>query len=213
MSVDAFPTEIPIVPLAEPLLLPGTVVPFTVRDEGERHLLQDAIEAQGYVGIVQPLEGEAEDNPRLYQVGCLGRIGETREDDEGDTVVLAGGLVRFRIVAELASERGYRRARVDFSEFSQDPTVVEGDLSFSGLRKLVKRRIEENSAEFDLTIMDRMGGTEIVTAIAHAIPLSPAERQMLMETPQLANLETVLLQLMAGPGGVPSFAPQSFLPS
>lgn len=213
MSPDAFPTEIPLVPLAEPLLLPGTVVPFTVHDDGDRHLLQDAMAAQGYVGIVQPLEGETEDHPRLYQVGCLGRIGETREDDDGGTVALAGGLVRFRIVAEVPCDRGYRRARVDYSEFAEDPTEVESELSFAGLRKLVKRRIEENSAEFDLSIMDRMGGTEIVTAIAHAIPLSPAERQMLMETPQLANLETVLLQLMAGPGGVPSFAPQSGLPS
>ena len=213
MSLEGFPKEIPLVPLAEPLLLPGTVVPFTVHDDGDRHLLQDALAAQGYVGIVQPLEGEAEDPPRLYQVGCLGRIGETREDDEGDTVALAGGLVRFRIVAEVPCDRGYRRATVDYSEFAEDPVEIESELSFAGLRKLVRRRIEENSAEFDLSIMDRMGGTEIVTAIAHAIPLSPAERQMLMETPQLASLETVLLQLMAGPGGVPSFAPQSSLPS
>lgn len=213
MNLGALPKEIPIVPLAEPLLLPGTVVPFVAKDEGERNLLRDAMSEQGYVGIVQPQEGDPEDHPRLYQVGCLGRIGETKDNEEGETVALAGGLVRFRLVAELPCDRGYRRARVDYSEFALDPVDVEGELSFAGLRKLVKKRIEENSAEFDLSIMDRMAGTEIVTAIAHAIPLSPAERQMLMETPQLVHLESVLLQLMAGPGGVPSFAPQSSLPS
>jgi hypothetical protein len=57
----------------------------------------------------------------------------------------------------------------------------------------------------DLSIMENMAGTEIVTAIAHAIPLSPAERQVLMETPSLRELETVLLSLMTGPGGLPSF--------
>ena len=57
------------------------------------------------------------------------------------------------------------------------------------LRDLVRKRIEANQSDLDLSIMENMAGTEIVTAIAHAIPLSPAERQVLMETPSLRELE------------------------
>lgn len=58
-----------------------------------------------------------------------------------------------------------------------------------------------------------MAGTEIVTAIAHAIALSPAERQVLMETPSLSELEGVLLGFMTGPTGLPGFHLQLSTPS
>ncbi|HSG39227.1 MAG TPA: hypothetical protein VLE27_06285, partial [Thermoanaerobaculia bacterium] len=132
-------------------------------------------------------------------------IGECHETEEDQYLALVGGVIRFRILGEEACDRGYRRVLVDYDEFLEDPDQVETELEFPVLRDLVRKRIEANQSDLDLSIMENMAGTEIVTAIAHAIPLSPAERQVLMETPSLRELETVLLQLMMGPGGLPSF--------
>ena len=58
------------------------------------------------------------------------------------------------------------------------------------------------------------GAGVVVTALAHAMPFSPAERQVLMETPDLRELEGVLLQLMAtGPGGTLGFDMPPLWPS
>ena len=46
-----------------------------------------------------------------------------------------------------------------------------------------------------------------------SIALSPAERQVLMETPSLRELEDVLLHLMTGPSGQPGFRLQFSTPS
>lgn len=218
MKIQDLPSVIPVFPLEAPLLLPGTVVPFIASEPRYVTLVEDALAADGYVGILQPVEengpiGRPGSDPLLYTVGCLGRIGECGEDEEGELLVLAAGVVRFRLVRELPGERGYRRALVDYGEFLHDIFEVEGELEFSTLRELVRQRIETNRTEFDLTIMDGMAGTEIVTAIAHALPLSSAERQALMETSRLRELEGVLLQLMAGPGGLPSFDHVPHLPS
>jgi uncharacterized protein len=218
MKIQDLPSIVPVFPLEAPLLLPGTVVPFVAAEPRYVRLVEDALAADGYVGILQPVEmggrfGGPATDPRLYTVGCLGRIGETAEDDEGDLLVLAAGVVRFRLLQELPGERGYRRARVDYSEFLSDFDEVESELDFTILRELVRQRIETNRTGFDLSIMESMAGTEIVTAIAHAISLSPAERQALMETTQLRELEGLLLQLMTGPGGLPSFDQVPQLPS
>lgn len=218
MKIQDLPSIVPVFPLEAPLLLPGTVVPFVAAEPRYVQLVEDALAADGYVGILQPVEadgnlGRPGSDPTLYTVGCLGRIGETSEDDEGELVVLAAGVVRFRLIRELPGEHGYRQALVDYSEFLNDIDEIESELEFSTLRELIRQRIETNSTEFDLSIMDGMAGTEIVTAIAHAIPLSPAERQALMETSHLRELEGVLLQLMAGPGGLPSFDYVPLLPS
>ena len=209
MKPEELPTILPLFALEQPLLLPGTVVPFLTDGPATRNLVDDALDADRYIAVVQPLEtafGSAplEGEPAVYAVGCLGYIGETHEPEPDQYLVLAGGIIRFRVVGEAPCDRGYRRVVVDYGEFLDDPEVEE-ELEFLVLKNLVRQRIESNDSDLDLTIMDNMAGTEIVTAIAHAIPLSPAERQVLMETPSLRELETVMLQLMAGPGGYPSF--------
>ncbi|HEY0514126.1 MAG TPA: LON peptidase substrate-binding domain-containing protein [Thermoanaerobaculia bacterium] len=215
MNPKELPTVLPLFPLDQPLLLPGTVVPFAAAEEGERNLVDDAMAAEGYVAIVQPIDddspaaraqtGGQEGRPPVYAVGCLGHIGECHETDVDRYLVLAGGVIRFRVVGEAPSDRGYRRVVVDYGEFLDDPDELETELAFPVLRSLVRQRVEANDSDMDLSIMENMAGTEIVTAIAHAIPLSPAERQVLMETPSLRELETVLLGLMTGPAGLPSF--------
>lgn len=205
MKPDEYPLTLPLFPLEQPLLLPGTVVPFISADEGQRNLVEDALEAGGYVAIVQPLDDARPGRADIYTVGCLGYIGECHETEEDQYLALVGGVIRFRIVGEEPCDRGYRRVAVDYDDFLEDPDQVETELEFPVLRDLVRKRIEANQSDLDLSIMENMAGTEIVTAIAHAIPLSPAERQVLMETPSLRELETVLLQLMQGPGGLPSF--------
>jgi uncharacterized protein len=202
---DPLPATLPLFRLEQPLLLPGTVVPFISADEGERNLVEDAVEAGGYVAIVQPLDDGPPGRDDIYSVGCLGYIGECHETDEDEYLALVGGVIRFRIVGEAPCDRGYRRVLVDYEDFLEDPDQVDAELEFPVLRDLVRKRIEANQSDLDLSIMEDMAGTEIVTAIAHAIPLSPAERQVLMETPSLRELEDVLLQLMIGPGGLPSF--------
>jgi uncharacterized protein len=220
MDSATFPTVLPIFPLAAPLLLPGTVVPLMASEERYRNLLDDALAAGGYVGILQPVFGEAAEvglpgaGPALYEVGCLGRIGECREEGIGGYVALVEGVIRFRTRAEVPGRRGYRQMTVDYVEFQDDPEAIEQELDFSALKEVVRQRVEANGSELDLSIMDEMVGTEIVTALAHALPFSSAERQALVEIPSLRELQPMLLQLMTmGPGGRLGFDLPPLLPS
>jgi hypothetical protein len=215
-----FPSILPVYPLEEPLLLPGTVAPFVVSEIWAFQLLEDAVRyGDSYLGFIQPLDGGRRlgvgraGEPPFYTVGCLGRIGDCREEEPGEMLVLAEGLLRFRAVEELPAENGYRRMRVDYSEFLSDLSRNEDELGFPALREVIRSRLALNELALDLSVMDRMAGTEIVTAIAHAISFSPAERQFLLETRDLRELQDVLLQLMAGPGGTPRFDLPPMLPS
>jgi len=67
-------------------------------------------------------------------------------------------------------------------------------------RDCARERVETHHPDFDFSVMERMAGTEIATALAHALPFSAAERQAIMEAPSLRDIEELLLQLMSGPG-------------
>jgi Lon protease-like protein len=206
MMRNDFPDTIPIYPLAAPLLLPGTVVPIVADEPRYRRLVEDALAGDEFVGILQPQE-EWEDETgeaALFTVGCLGRVEEGRPENEDEYLV--GGQIRFRVVEELPPQNGYRRVRVDYSEFLEDPQLIEEGLPFSALRELARRQVEPVNPEFDFSILDGMAGTEVATALAHNCAFCPAERQALMEAPSLSEIEDLLLILMGGPGSVPTFA-------
>lgn len=203
MRPDNLPLVVPILPLEEPLLLPGTVVPFDAEEEWLQSLSGDVLAGEGFVGVIQcmePLPGMDEEDSGLFTVGCLGRmeVGRPENPDE----FLVGGLIRFRVVEWLEPVNGYPRARIDWFEFMDDLQELEAGLPFSALREIVRQRVETHHPDFDFSVMERMAGTEIATALAHALPFSAAERQALMEAPSLRAIEEVLLQLMAGPGPI-----------
>lgn len=202
MRPEDLPLIVPILPLEEPLLLPGTVVPFTAAEGWLRDLAEDVLAGNGYVGVVQLAEPDAGEagEPALFTVGCLGRLEEGRPENPDEFLV--GGLIRFRIREWLEPDGGYPRAQIDWFEFLDDLSEVEQGLTFDTLREIVRQRVETHHPDFDFTAMERMAGTEIATALAHALPFSPAERQALMEAPTLREIEPILLQLIAGPGPV-----------
>jgi Lon protease-like protein len=199
MKADLLPSIVPILPLAYPLLLPGTVVPFTADGGWQRALAEDVLSADGYVGVIQTVEAEPglSAEPAVFAVGCLGRleVGRSENPDE----FLVGGVVRFRVLERLEPVRGYTQARIDCSEFLADRTEIEEGLPFWALRDIIRRRVERLQPDFDIAMVERMAGTEIATALAHALPFSPVERQALMEVRRLGEIEDILLQLMAGP--------------
>ncbi len=205
MKPDNLPLVIAILPLEEPLLLPGTVVPFDAEEEWLQRLSEDVLGGEGYVGVIQvmePVRGMDDDEDLgLFTVGCLGRMEAGRPENPDEFLV--GGLIRFRVVEWLEPVNGYPRAKIDWLEFLDDLQEIETGLPFSALREIVRQRVETHHPDFDFTVMEHMAGTEIATALAHALPFSAAERQALMEAPSLRDIEEVLLHLMSGPGPIP----------
>src|SRR3954468_6842515 len=78
---EELPTILPLFPLEQPLLLPGTVVPFLTEGAAGRNLVDDAFAADRYVAVIQPLETDfgaapLAGKPAVYAVGCLAYLGE-----------------------------------------------------------------------------------------------------------------------------------------
>lgn len=208
-----FPSVVPVLPLAHPMLLPGTVVPFTAADGWRKALIEDVLAGDGYLAVIQTVDADPgpSADAGVFAVGCLGLLEGGRSENLDEFLV--GGQVRFRLLERLDPVRGYPRARIDVSEFLDDRAAIEEGLAFAELRQIIRNRVERLQPDFDIAVMERMAGTEIVTALAHALPFSPLERQALMEAPRLQEVESILLQLIAGSATGPVFGgPRSPLP-
>ena len=98
----SYPEILPVLPLTKSLLLPGTLVMVNAVRPGHRRLIEDVLEADGLVGLLQPIEDEPADGftAELYGIGCLGHIERCQETADGYSTLLKG-VVRFERVEEL----------------------------------------------------------------------------------------------------------------
>ena len=105
MTLDTLPETLPIFPLAGVLLLPHGQLPLNIFEPRYLAMVGDVMAGDRIIGLIQPITGEANEQPRLFEVGCLGRIISFAETDDGRYVITLGGVCRFRIGSEIEQGR------------------------------------------------------------------------------------------------------------
>ena len=105
------PAEFAIFPLPEAVLLPRGRLPLNIFEPRYLAMTEDALGAGRMFGMIQPDASlpAGPHGPGLYRVGCLGRISSFSETDDGRFLITLTGLIRFTIVNEVETRRGYRR--------------------------------------------------------------------------------------------------------
>ena len=207
MPATKLPETIPVFPLTGSLLLPGNLLPLNIFEPRYRNMVADALEGGQYIGMVQPLTprqdnwvADAEeldpDNPEIYRIGCLGRIEECELQEDGRYLIVLRGISRFHIQEELARPRGYRRVRVDYSDFQRDLDELNVFLNPSQMMRALRAFGEKHDLEFDYDLLASVPGISLLNGLSVALPFRPAEKQALLEAADPAVREDLLLTLM-----------------
>lgn len=220
-DLQGLPDSLPIFPLPGVLLLPGGRLPLNVFEPRYLAMVRDALAGPRLIGMVQPEraehfledEGAGEDagRARIYPVGCAGRIVTFSETDDGRYLVTLKGLIRFRVARELEPADGYRRVAPEFAPFADD--LREGGGSFDRDRLLyaLERYFEQQEIEADWDSVTAAPDDRLVTSLSMVCPLPPAEKQALLEAPDLScraeTMTTILEMAVLGRGRVGDSAP------
>lgn len=205
------PRILPIFPLTGVVLLPLNWLPLHVFEPRYRALVEDAMAGAGFIGMIQPLvpqddnspdhEAEPGEDPVVYPVGCAGRIERCERQPDGRFLILLRGVRRFRIREELEPRRGYRRVEVDYDEFAFDLAEAEAEVDPAPALAAARALGRARGFELDLDKLAGLPGFSLVNGLAAAMPLSPAEKQALLEAPDPSarqELLTALLEMNAG---------------
>lgn len=204
---EAPPEEIPIFPLAGALLLPGGRLPLNIFEPRYLAMVDDALGRGRLLGMVlpDPARPRPQGRSTIYRAGCLGRIASFSETGDGRYLITLLGTHRFRVLEELPdSPRGYRRVRADHAAFPADArpvsdAAVEREALLAALRPYFQaRRIEA-----DWPAIERTPPAMLVTTLCMICPFDDAEKQALLEAPDLAARAAMLVALLrmdsAGP--------------
>jgi len=193
------PTVIPVFPLPGALLLPRGQIPLNIFEPRYLAMVDDALRGDRIIGMIQPDAdgGGSALTPKLYQVGCAGRLTQFAETGDGRYLITLVGIARFRIEEELPVTTLYRQCRVSFEPFEVDFTARAGEneVDRTGVLKALRDFVEAANVRVDWQGIEEAPNEALVNALCMMSPFGVREKQALLEAPTLAKRAEALIAL------------------
>jgi Lon protease-like protein len=189
---------IPVFPLAGALLLPRGQMPLNIFEPRYLAMIDDALRSGlRLIGMIQPDPAHpgTEERPGLYKIGCVGRITQVTETGDGRYLIELTGVVRFRIDEELRVSTPYRQCRVLYTPFIDDFTARKGedDVDREALLQALRDFLAANDLKADWEGIENAPNEALVNALAMMSPYPAAEKQALLEAPDLKTRAEILV--------------------
>ena len=184
------PQMIPVFPVDGALLLPGGDLPLQVFEPRYLNMIDDVMAGDRMIGMIQTRAGGDRERPRLTGVGCAGRITSYAETSDGRYLITLTGVCRFEAGAELAIPTPYRQLRARYDRFeadlAQDGEALAPQAARSRFAKALKRYLNRRELDIDWETAHTAPLEALVNSLAMGLPFEPAEKQALLEAPDLA---------------------------
>jgi len=189
---------IPVFPLSGALLLPRGQMPLNIFEPRYLAMVDDALRSgHRLIGMIQPDSGHRgpEDRPNLYKIGCVGRITQFAETGDGRYLIQLTGVARFRIEEELKVSTPYRQCRVLYTPFIDDFTARKGEdeVDRESLLHALSAFLKANDLKADWEGIENAPNEALVNALAMMSPYGAAEKQALLEAPDLKTRAEILV--------------------
>jgi uncharacterized protein len=196
--------RVPIFPLAGALLFPRTQLPLHIFEPRYRAMVRDVLAGDRLIVMVQPRDHL--EPPGLFEIGCLGILGESEELDDGRFNIVLQGITRVRIAREAEVETPYRQVDADRDGFGdeEDPDPL-ASIQRAELERESRRYADALGYAVDWEAVSRLDDEMLVNGIAQIAPLDISSKQALLEANGLAARADLLVQFMQfqrmAPGG------------
>ena len=189
---------IPVFPLPGALLLPRGQMPLNIFEPRYVAMVDDALRGgHRLIGMIQPDPAHPgpENKPNLYKVGCVGRITQIAETGDGRYLLQLTGIARFRIEEELEATTPYRQCRVIYAPFVDDFVARKGEDAVDRQRLLraLSEFLKANDLKADWEGIENAPNEALVNALAMMSPYGTAEKQALLEAPDLKTRAEILV--------------------
>lgn len=196
---DDLPEIVPVFPLTGALLLPGGQLPLNIFEPRYVKMIDDAVADHKIIGMIQPCfkpENAEKDPAPLSKIGCLGRVTAYQESGDGRYLISLSGICRFRVQDEIHFDEPYRSCRIEPITEDLDNLVDDAEeIDREHLLSAFKRYLKSNGLDADWGTVKSTNTETLVTALCMMSPYEPAEKQALLEAPDLKTRAETLIMI------------------
>jgi Lon protease-like protein len=191
------PDVIPVFPLPGALLLPRGQMPLNIFEPRYLAMVDDAIAGDRLIGMIQPRAGSDDPEPVLCDVGCVGRIVSLNETGDSRYLITLAGVARFRALEEIPEAWPYRRVRITTTPYALDFVERAGEdaVDRAALLRALREFLDANELEADWRSVGEATTEALVNSLSMMSPYGPAEKQALLEAPDLKTRAETLVAI------------------
>jgi Lon protease-like protein len=188
-ALDDFSGTARLFPLPNLVLFPHVVQGLHIFEPRYRQMTADALAGDGLIALVLLREAdEGTDPPAIEEVACLGRIAGHEQLPDGRYNLRLRGLVRVRILEEIATTQPYRSARVELLRDISPADLAQlsrlrRDLAAEVLPRFVDGATARQQLQ-DLFDGDMPLG-HVCDVLSYALPFPPEVKQALLAEPRV----------------------------
>ena len=202
MKKEDLPKKIAVFPLSNFIIFPNTSVPLNIFEPRYVDMINDSMNSDKFIGMIQPKSSKNINDKTidLHQIGCLGKITNFKEIKGGRFLIELKGLIRFKTIQEIGSNKKYREFEVNFEEYLDDLNEKNEKIKFSDLElifKNLKSLFEKRGFIINWKALEKQNLNETINALAMASPFSLEEKQVLLESKDLTARKTKISEILS----------------
>src|SRR4030095_2576204 len=150
------------------------------------------------IGMIQPdaaHSGGEKKTPALFRVGCAAPSPQPAETGDGRYILELTGVSRFKVIEELSVLTPYRQCKVDYFAFADDFTARKGEdaVDRQALLDVLTDFLKANNLKVDWEGIESAPNEALVNALSMRSPYGPAEKQAMLEAPDLKTRAEILI--------------------
>ena len=200
MKKEDLPKIISVFPLSNFIIFPKTIVPLNIFEPRYIDMINDSMQTNKLIGMIQPKTSKDNDiTPELYDIGCMGKIINFKKNENNQFLIELRGLIRFKVITEINSDKKYRECEIDFENFYDDLNIKKENLQFSDLKlifKDLKSLFEKRGFIINWKGLEKQSLDETINALAMASPFTLEEKQILLEAKNLELRKTKISEIL-----------------
>lgn len=195
------PEELSILPIKNTVLFPGVVIPITVGRQKSIKLVKKAYQGNRIIGVLAQKNAQAEEPTvdDIYRTGTVARIIKMLVLPDGNTTIIIQGKNRF-VVKEFVQEEPYLTATIDLQpEPALELDGKEVKALVQSLRDAASKilRLNPEIPQEAHVALDNIQSTPfLIHFLASNLNVDVAEKQRILETQNIVDRGTLLLQFM-----------------
>ncbi len=185
-------------------MLPNELLPLHIFEDRYREMLRDVEQGANFFGVLLFEPDNFADRPPAGRIGCLAEVRESEMLPDGRSNIITLGLVRFRLLEYIDSEKPYLVGSVEYFEDEKGDADELGPLSdevFALFERMAKAAFSMSGSRGQFPEIQRTDPESLSFLITAAFNFENDKKyEMLEMTSTLERLEELKTVLGAAVG-------------
>ena len=179
--IASLPERLPLFPLDNVVFFPSTILPLHIFEERYKQMVQDSSDSHNLIcmTLLNPEMGQ-EDSESLANTGCIGRIINNEESDDGKKNIILYGLKRIEITKVLY-DKPYREVEIKIIETSSSDNSEAFKKRIMDLTNKWNLLLDGYTDDYKIKIENGSTLSKITDSLSSSMVAKASDRQLLLE--------------------------------